>query len=102
MRDFHTDQQAGTGGHTPRPRDRFDCDMLCRAAGALDHVAKHEQDEAAKLRGKRMADEVYAAAVYLRLNGRDSSLDPEPAPGVDARTDDGRFISGTGYGGERR
>lgn len=26
----------------------------------------------------------------------------EPAPGVDARTDDGRFISGTGYGGERR
>ena len=26
----------------------------------------------------------------------------EPAPGVEAFTPDGRFISGTGYGGERR
>ena len=26
----------------------------------------------------------------------------EPAPGVEAFTDDGRFISGSGYGGERR
>ena len=88
--------------HTKRIRDRFDCDALCRAAGALDHVANHEPDETAKLRTMRMAEEVYAAAVWLRLNGRDSSLDPEPAPGVDARTDDDRFISGTGYGGERR
>lgn len=34
--------------------------------------------------------------------GRASQARPEPAPGVDARTDDGRFIGGTGYGGERR
>lgn len=85
-----------------RIRERFDCDMLCRAAGALDHVANHETNEAAKLRTMRMADEIHAAAIWLRINGRDTSLDPEPAPGVDARTDDGRFIGGTGYGGERR
>lgn len=28
-----------------RIRERFDCDMLCRAAGALDHVANHEPSE---------------------------------------------------------
>lgn len=85
-----------------RIRERFDCDMLCRAAGVLDHVANHEPSEDAKLRTMRMADEIHAAAIWLRINGRDTSIDPEPAPGVDARTDDGRFISGTGYGGERR
>lgn len=30
-----------------------------------------------------------------------AELRPEPAPGVDAFTDDGRFVSGTGYGGEQ-
>lgn len=102
MRNYHTNQHAGTGGHVTPPRERFDINMLCRAAGTLDHVANHEPDEDVKLRTMRMADEVHAVAVWLRLNGRDSSLSPEPAPGVDARTDDGRFISGTGYGGERR
>lgn len=41
----------------------------------------------------------------LKANQRFSDARPpevEPAPGVDARTDDGRFIGGTGYGGERR
>lgn len=54
-------------------RERFDCDMLCRAAGALDHVASHETSEDAKLRTKRMADEIHAAAIWLRINGRDTS-----------------------------
>ncbi len=31
-----------------------------------------------------------------------ASADVEPAPGVHAFTDDGRFISGSGFGGERR
>lgn len=50
-------------------KEQFDCDMLCRAAGVLDSVANHETGAAAD-RTRRMADEVQAAAVWLRLNGR--------------------------------
>lgn len=50
-------------------KERFDCDLLCRAAGALDHMASRESGETAE-RTRRMADEVHAAAVWLRLNGR--------------------------------
>lgn len=58
--------------------DRFDCDLLCRAAGAMDSFTSHEGDEASKTRLKQMADEIFRAAVWLRCNGRDASLAPAP------------------------
>lgn len=48
-------------------RTPADCDMLCRAAGALDHLSSRYVGEMAD-RTRELADEVYRVAVILRTS----------------------------------
>ncbi|MFN7022244.1 MAG: hypothetical protein ACK4WH_13080 [Phycisphaerales bacterium] len=72
--------------------------------GAYRHGASRSRrdddlaDDRCKQCGKRCPNATCPAC--QEANAR--AVNVEPAPGVEAFTSDGRFISGTGYGGERR
>ena len=77
------------------------------AAWIIRDWPKADQDALKSARAWMKQEAAGEAPARIRAKSDDPALQaaatvtPPPAPGVEAFTDDGRFVSGNGYGGER-